>query len=222
MKKSKNQVRLETRAQKLEERRKEFYAQQKKNSGRFQIGNTASVGNEGGRPTKLTTDFIAAAKEVMSGDLKVIIHGDLDLLFLINEKLEPANRISEATFKKWKNDSMEHSPLASEFVALYKSALLKQRDNLFEKFQCSDQWQKYAWILERKFDEWNLRHKQETKHDPGQLTQIENVLKQLAGSPVPNAHGTIIQATSYSPAAGAFLPTGDQHSEGDSEVAVQG
>lgn len=31
--------------------------------------------------------------------------------------------------------------------------------------QDDPQWQKWAWIIERKFDEWNIRMKQDIKQD---------------------------------------------------------
>jgi hypothetical protein len=54
--------------------------------------------------------------------------------------------------------------LMQEFSGLYKKALLKQRDDLFIKLQNDEKArQKWAWIIERKFDNWNIRMKQETE-----------------------------------------------------------
>ena len=89
-----------------------------------------------------------------------IMHTDADLIFLVNESLEPDERIAEVTFKKWKaNEPTEDDTLRDVFLSLYKRALLEQRDSLFESMRDEPPgaWQKWAWILERKFGDWNLR-----------------------------------------------------------------
>ena len=57
-------------------------------------------------------------------------------------------------------------------MRLYKKALTIQKKNLFKKLQSDDdKWQKYAWIIERKFDDWNLRSKQEVTGKDGKDLQ---------------------------------------------------
>jgi len=46
----------------------------------------------------------------------------------------------------------------------YKKALIIQKENLFKKFSNDDRaWQRWAWIIERKFSEWNLKILMKTK-----------------------------------------------------------
>jgi hypothetical protein len=41
-------------------------------------------------------------------------------------------------------------------LSLYKKALTNQKKGLFNKLWDDTQWQRYAWIIERKFSDWNL------------------------------------------------------------------
>jgi GTP-sensing pleiotropic transcriptional regulator CodY len=44
-------------------------------------------------------------------------------------------------------------------LSLYKKALTIQKKSLFENLKNDDKsWQRYAWIIERKFSDWNLKH----------------------------------------------------------------
>lgn len=129
-----------------------------------------------GRPTKLTKKFMEVAKEIISDDIKSIIHTDEDLLFLINEELVNKgfrdNTITRRTFINWKNKVKEVGDMdegiesfkdenVKQFFHLIKKALIKQKENLFRDMRDTEEkksWQRYAWILERKFNEWNIRH----------------------------------------------------------------
>lgn len=96
--------------------------------------------------------------------MSAIIHTDEDLVFLINEQLEEKDRITDRTFQSWKANSRQANELdetGKEFLRLIKKALTEQRKNLFDEFKKakSGEWQKWAWILERKFDEWNVTNK---------------------------------------------------------------
>ena len=92
-----------------------------------------------------------------------IICTDEDLVFLVNEKLPEEDRIHEKTFSRWKNGETEDER-CQPFHSLYKKALIQQKQNLFTKLSEEGTWQKWAWIIERKFDEWNLKRKQEAPH----------------------------------------------------------
>jgi hypothetical protein len=115
----------------------------------------------GGRPTKLTQEFLAAAYEVINHEQNALIYTDEDLLFLINEKLSPEARISKSTFEKWKAGKVSDDVEGQEFLRLMGRALLKQKEAMFKKFQDDGEdagpWQRTAWIIERKFREWNLQ-----------------------------------------------------------------
>ena len=85
---------------------------------------------------------------------------DEELVFLINEELEGKDKISDRTFARWKaKDFGEDDKLGRTFVMLIKKALLIQKETLYKSMLGEDRaWQKYAWIIERKFAEWNLKH----------------------------------------------------------------
>ena len=110
------------------------------------------------RPSKAEL-FLEWMKQVLNEGINAIILTDEELFIDTNDKLEKDNRICYTTFKNYKASAIrEESELYEEFLSVYKKALLKQKRNLFIKLQWDEaQWQKYAWIIERKFNEWNLK-----------------------------------------------------------------
>ena len=44
-----------------------------------------------------------------------------------------------------------------EFCRLIKKAMIDQKTALFANMLKDDKWQRYAWIIERKFEAWNLK-----------------------------------------------------------------
>lgn len=110
-----------------------------------------------GRPSKMP-NFIKAFEEVIKNDeFDVVILTDSELLMECNERLEEEHQIAERTFERWKAGE-EESEDYKQFCRLYKKSLSNQRRELFKKLQSEpQQWQKYAWIIERKFSEWNLK-----------------------------------------------------------------
>jgi hypothetical protein len=56
----------------------------------------------GGRPSKVTQEFLAAANEVINQDDNALIYTDTELLFALNEKLSAEAQICTSTFEKWK------------------------------------------------------------------------------------------------------------------------
>lgn len=114
-----------------------------------------------GRPTKLTEEFLAAAMEVVNEEDNALIYTDEELVFLINERLPLEARIHGDTFSLWKNGKISDDARAQKFFSVYKKALMKQKRNLFRKMddQKNPHWQKEAWKIERKFDDWNIKQK---------------------------------------------------------------
>ena len=116
------------------------------------------------RPSKIER-FSQVLEEVLNrpkGVGMAIMHTDADLIFLVNEGLEPDERIADITFRKWKSgEATQDDALRDVFLSLYKRALMNQRDALFDSMaeEPPGAWQKWAWILERKFDEWSLRQR---------------------------------------------------------------
>ncbi len=122
------------------------------------------------RPTKLTKKFIQVANEVINSDINAIIYTDEELLFLINEKLPAVEKVGNSTWEDWKagKSPKKDTKNLDSFRALVKKALLFQRDSLFNSMRKDEKaWQKWAWIIERKFDDWNIRQKidQDVKSD---------------------------------------------------------
>lgn len=115
----------------------------------------------GGRPTKLTEEFIATAIEVINDEQNALIYTDEELVFLINERLPLEARIHPDTFSLWKNGKISDDLRAKKFFSVYRRALLRQKRALFDKIddEKNPRWQKDAWKIERKFDDWNIKQK---------------------------------------------------------------
>ena len=118
-----------------------------------------------GRPSKINK-FIEVAKEVLFKESLMLLT-DEELVFLINEQLDEKDKVAIRTFKLWKSgDYSEKEDIGKEFLPLIKKALLIQKESLFKKFQNDDRaWQRWAWIIERKFSEWNLKIITENKNE---------------------------------------------------------
>lgn len=109
------------------------------------------------RPSKMPK-FLIAMDKVLNDDINAIIMTDEELLLMANEELAEAEQISDTTFENWKGWRIEDEELYKGFLVLYKKAILKQKSDLFWSMKTDSQWQRYAWIIERKFDAWNLRN----------------------------------------------------------------
>jgi hypothetical protein len=115
------------------------------------------------RPTKLTATVLSAINKVI--ETNILFCTDEELVSAIDEILPEGERFSYDSFSKWKRgESQSENPLFQEFLRLIKKALVKEKTRLLKKLENDDKaWQKYAWILERKFDEWNIRNKSEVE-----------------------------------------------------------
>jgi len=125
------------------------------------------------RPSKIDK-FIEVAKDVLFRDGLMLLT-DEELVFLINENLEEKEKVAQVTFKKWKSgDYSELGETGKEFLSLIKKALIIQKENLFKKFSNDDRaWQRWAWIIERKFSEWNLKNINENKNENTHTGEIK-------------------------------------------------
>lgn len=113
-----------------------------------------------GRPSKIGVWIVAFEKIVEKG-FNAIYLTDTELRMLTNDLVAEKDQICEATFKNWKAGGLK-DPIYLNFLALYKKALTSQKLELFNKLESDpDKWQRYAWIIERKFTDWNLRTKVE-------------------------------------------------------------
>jgi hypothetical protein len=110
------------------------------------------------RPSKMSVELINAFQEVL--DEYILFATDEELIVLLNEKLPEEQRIHQNTFKNWKAGSQENNELYKEFLSLIKKALIKEKQRLLLNLQGDEKaWQRWAWIIERKFDEWNIKQK---------------------------------------------------------------
>jgi hypothetical protein len=112
--------------------------------------------------------FTEAMQRVVNREHSVgyaIIWTDEQLLDAVNELLEPEDRLSWASLKRYKAGEIKDDRVAEVFVSCYKRALRDQADNLFELLRSDvpGGWQRYAWILERKFDDWNMTRKEKVE-----------------------------------------------------------
>lgn len=131
------------------------------------------------RPSKIEP-FIKAAEEVLFDDINAIIFTDEELVDAINEKLDKKQQVAIRTVQHWKQQYREGKDLnghAERFCTLIKKALREQKRNLFDRFRDDSSWQRWAWIIERKFDEWNIKHKHDhtTKDNPINQFEVEIV-----------------------------------------------
>tara|TARA_R100001015_G_C4534379_1_gene99922 strand:+ start:18 stop:428 length:411 start_codon:yes stop_codon:yes gene_type:complete len=125
------------------------------------------------RPSKIDR-FIEVAKDVLFRDGLMLLT-DEELVDEINENLDKKDRISQRTFERWKSNNFdENGEIGAEFCRLIKKALRNQKENLFKKFSNDDRaWQRWAWIIERKFSEWNLKNINENKNDNTHTGEIK-------------------------------------------------
>jgi hypothetical protein len=113
------------------------------------------------RPSKIE-NFTKALETILETEHPVgyaIIYTDLDLFEMTNEILPEDDRIAHTTFENWKAGKLKDDPFLDVFLGLYKRALREQTSNLHARLSedPAGSWQRWAWILERKFDGWNLR-----------------------------------------------------------------
>jgi len=99
-------------------------------------------------------------------NFRVIAMTEGGLLSCINDMVEEHEKITDRTFRRYKNGETE-GLTADEyrcvdlFVSAYKKALESQRYALAMALgrDTPGAWQKWAWLLERRFEEFNQRTK---------------------------------------------------------------
>lgn len=111
---------------------------------------------------KLSRDFVQTLKDLLAEDENYVLLTDEKILTVLNERLSHDCRIGAKTFQEWKSGKTpKNAPEeAKAFRLLIKRALVKQEMALMKKMQEGHEgWQRFAWIMERKFSEWNIRRK---------------------------------------------------------------
>ena len=141
----------------------EFHTKQKQTIDNFHVIGLQNM-NKG---------WIQKAEEVVNEGFNAIILTNKEILFKINEAcVKNSERISINTFTSWRKhigdlSDDKISPLEQKFLQIFMGALIRQKNLIFEKYFDSEDWKKWAWIIERKFEEWNLKSKQEIDHSGG-------------------------------------------------------
>lgn len=124
-------------------------------------------GKRGGRPKKEVA-FVREFKRVIdqhtpNGSVGfAIIYTDEQLVDVVNRGLKREERISLREFQRYKagklKDSDENGGILSQFQEYYRQAQCDQLHTLFDRMTDEGEkrsWQRWAWIIERKFEEWN-------------------------------------------------------------------
>jgi len=121
------------------------------------------------RPPK-KKKWLEQAIIVLNEDINSLIFDDEELIKEVNAKLEKKDQIAIITFKTWKCNSSKEinsgDPTEIEFKKYLEDARRHQKKSLFDRMldnQNAKSWNRFAWIIERKFDEWNLKQKVEQK-----------------------------------------------------------
>lgn len=147
---------------------------------------------EGSGKWNKITKWLDALEEVINNEELMFLSNN-DILYLVNSKLEKKEQITRRTLHKWVNKV--HENISEEeyqrFEDLFSKTQIKQKQFLFKKMMESNDksWTKYAWIMERKFSDFNLKqiteniNKNEDKHiiqivgkDDEQLKLIDSIV----------------------------------------------
>lgn len=114
---------------------------------------------------KVNEAWVRAFEKVVSEEFNAIYLTDEDLRILTNEAYGKDDFICAKTFWNWKTGDCKN-PLVNEILRIYKKALSKQKKQLFTMLRTDkNTWQRWAWIIERKYDEWNIQQKQRINHE---------------------------------------------------------
>jgi len=106
-----------------------------------------------GRPTKISENFLKIAEEILKENdgINALVCTNQELISLINEKLPEEERITVRAFRNWTD--REDNPDFIKLSEIVNKARITQKISLIEMLKQSKpgEWQKYAWLLERKF-----------------------------------------------------------------------
>lgn len=149
---------------------------------------TPKTKNPGARPTKINNRIIKAFEKVVSKDINAIILTDEELVLEANDLLKKKDRFSYSAFKDWKafaintkkksDTSKKNYKLYMKIRSVIKKALRIQKQGLFKSMENEPtQWQRWAWIIERKFDAWNIRQKSDITSKGDRLSSLVAVIQ---------------------------------------------
>lgn len=145
-------------------------------------GSGRTTTDKGGRPAKVNEKFLEAFRSLIFAQNKkgetfvkaFILLEDVELVEFINGAMEdPRDRVSYRTFWDWKRSArrfgqgidpdepdktLEDDVTFARFYEVYRLALIGYKMKLLEGIaeNYDPSWRGKAWILERKFKEWNI------------------------------------------------------------------
>ena len=89
-----------------------------------------------------------------------VVLTDKEIIAWVNDMLPDEDRVSEELFESWKHQD-NTDPMGKRFRELYGKVLRMQKLAIMQLMaeDLPGAWQKWAWMMERRFDEWNLRNR---------------------------------------------------------------
>lgn len=127
-----------------------------------------------GRPFKME-NWVAELQKILAAE-DIIFLSDKDLQFLVNQNLDESERITDRTFENWKAGKFHpDEEVGKQFMNCIHLALIKQKQEMSRRMLGEDDknWTRFAWVMERKFQEWNLKHISENINRNEQQTTIQ-------------------------------------------------
>jgi len=105
----------------------------------------------GGRPKKSLDPFVSALKEVLEDKYAVMAFTYEELIDEAIDRLEDDEKVSKSTIRNEKRKQIQEGN-DSEFLTHIKRAERKVKKDLMKEHQeGKGQWQRFAWVLERKY-----------------------------------------------------------------------
>lgn len=132
------------------------------------------------KPVSKFYAFFEKMKEVLE-DAKTVILTDAELLILVNNKLEPGQRITLDVWNNWKSARQSglatiEQDLLDEFRHVLEFARVHQKMNLTANLLDSKNKNQYGtmWILERKFNDLKMNQQINLNTNPTIQIQASN------------------------------------------------
>jgi len=126
-----------------------------------------------GRPYKI--DKWLPALEAVLEIHDIVFLTDEELVFLVNQTLDDKDQIDSRTFENWKAGRFHsNDETGKKFMNCIQMASIREKQSLSKRLLNADEknWTRFAWVLERKFSEFNLKHISENINRNEQQTTI--------------------------------------------------
>lgn len=143
------------------------------------------------RNTKINLEIIDIFRKMVAEENMLLACTDEDLVIMLNERLFVEHRISYRTFQRYKRRALKNTqipdadPLYLDLFFILRRAYVELRIQMLKAMQAdSYSARRYAWIMERKFKEWNLKWnapEEEIDDDEGPIVEEETHYPTLVG-----------------------------------------